>query len=110
MKSFNILNIGHVNTFWGYGKEPYFGPFNSIEPMTMEEIAQLDKYNEAAYYHDLEYTQAKSMDDIYKADRTFLERLPGGSWKDVIANIVFKYIPIGNVYGAYNVYMNDMLP
>ncbi len=96
----------HVNTFFGLSKRPYFGPFNSIEPLTASQFEDLPQNEKAAYIHDIEYGQAGSMQDIWDADNKFIESLDSNLSDQILARMAFKWTPIGNAYGVYNIGRN----
>jgi hypothetical protein len=95
-----------VNTFFGLSKRPYFGPFNSIEPLSASQFDELSQNEKAAYIHDIEYGQATSMHDIWEADEKFIKSLDSDLSDQILAKMAFKWTPLGNAYGVYNIGRN----
>jgi len=85
---------------------PYFGPFNSIEPLSASEYESLPQNERAAYIHDIEYGQAQSIYDVWAADKKFINSLDDNLADQIMARMAFQWTPIGNAYGIYNVALN----
>lgn len=95
-----------MNTFFGLSNRPYFGPFNSIEPLSASQFDELSQNERAAYIHDIEYGQAGSMYDIWEADDKFIRSLDDNLTDQILAKMAFKWTPLGNAYGVYNIGRN----
>ena len=87
-------------------ERPYFGTFNSIEPLTSLQYDALPQNEKAAYQHDIAYGEARTMQDIWDADVKFIESLDDNISDQILAKMAFKWTPIGNAYGVYNIARN----